>query len=89
MLAKTPPDKEEIRHAVRTYLYDRQQAAQPIATIARNLQRSGTRCDEDDVEIALAFLVGSEQVAEERDPLGSTKYFRLNASGILAHERND
>ena len=87
MTAKTPAEKEDVRHAVRTYLYDRQRAAQTIATIARNLRRDGTRCDEDDVEIALAFLEGAEQATAEPDPLGSTKYYRLTSDGILAHER--
>lgn len=88
MTAKTPAEKEEVRHAVRTYLYDRQRAAQTIATITRNLRRDGTQCDEDDVEIALAFLTGMDQVAETPDPLGSTKYFKLTATGILDHERS-
>ena len=87
MTAKTPAEKEEIRHAVRTYLYDRQKAAQPIATITRNLKRDGVLCDDDDVGIALAFLSGAEQVKEEFSSLGATKYFSLTTTGILCHER--
>lgn len=89
MLAKTPSEKEEIRHAVRGYLYDRQRAAQPATTINRNLRREGTQCDLEDVEIALHFLASLKQVETAPDDLGSTEYFSLTAAGILAHERAD
>lgn len=88
MIAKTPSAKEEIRHAVRTYLYDRQRAAQTAATITRNLVREGNQCDLEDVEVALAFLASKGQVESAPDDLGSTEYFKLSATGILDHERS-
>ena len=88
MLAKTPAEKEEIRHAVRSYLYSRLLAAQPVATIGRNLRKDGNRCDDEDVEMAAAFLVGMEQAESISDGLGSTEYYKLSPAGILDHERS-
>lgn len=80
---------EDIRHAVRDYLYARQGTAQPAPTIRRRLNREGVRCDNDAVELACAFLVGLEQVDQSTNKLGSTKYYKISSKGILAHERND
>ena len=88
MIAKTLSEKEEIRHAVRTYLYDRAGVAQPAHVITRHLIKDGHRCDKDDIEIALGFLVGMGLINEIPDELGGTKYFRINSDGMLSHERS-
>jgi hypothetical protein len=89
MKANTPAKKEEIRHGVRKSLYDRQRTAHLATTVLRDLRADQYDADLEDVEAALSFLEDLEQVASEHGDLGSTKYFRLTASGILAHERSD
>jgi hypothetical protein len=89
MRAKTANQKEEIRHAVRSVLYDRQRTAHPAASVLRHLRAAGYDADLEDAEAALGFLEQLGIVSCQPDPLGSTRYYQLNAEGILAHERAD
>lgn len=89
MKANTPAKKEEIRHGVRATLYDRQRTAHPADVILRHLRTDGYDADLEDVEAALSFLEDLGQVKGDHAELGSTKYFRLTADGILARERSE
>jgi len=89
MKARTAPDKEEIRHAVRAELYDRQRTAHPAGSLLRHLRADGYDCDLEDIEMALSFLRDLGQVESDPDELGGTLYHRLTAAGILARERSE
>lgn len=89
MRAKTASHKEELRHVTRSVLYDRQRTAHPAASVLRHLRAAGYDADLEDAEAALGFLANLGLVTCQPDPLGSTRYYQLNAEGILAHERAD
>lgn len=46
-----------------------------------------TDYDAAEIAAALGFLVSLNQVETFDDPLGSKKYYRATAAGVLAHER--
>jgi hypothetical protein len=78
---------EEIRYAVRAHLYDRQGVSQSAGTIRRNLSREIRDLTDAEIEDACRLLVDLDQVAIDTSELGSTRYYRITAAGILAHER--
>jgi hypothetical protein len=80
--------REECRHAVRTYLYDRQAVAQSAVTIHRGLAREFD-FTQAEVMSALNFWAASNppQLTAEPDGAGATLYFKITPPGILAHER--
>lgn len=80
--------REEIRLAVRTYLVDRPAVAPTAAAIHRGIQRD-TGATLPEVEAACIFLVGLQQVAVLRMPLGASRGYQITSAGIIAHERGE
>lgn len=82
--------REELRHAVRTYLYARPTAAMSVDAIRHHLARHGYRFEAEDVEAAAEFLAGMDpaQVEAIQDGLGASKAYRITSAGTLAHERS-
>ena len=78
--------REDARREVRRYLADRPSLAFRSETIRRYLAREWAFTPEE-VRNALAFLVSAHQVEIEPESLGATEYFKVTATGTLAHER--
>lgn len=81
-----PSLHEHARREVRAYLANRPGLALAPDAVTRGLRHSGA-FDLATVNAALSFLVDLRQVDEIADSLGSSKYYRATAEGILAHER--
>lgn len=77
---------EECRREVRAYLADRPSVALSAGTIRRGLQAEWNY-NAEEITNALGFLRSLDQVAQTRAELGSTLYYRISATGTLAHER--
>lgn len=80
-------DLEELRHAVRAYLYARPGAAMTADAIRHGLSIRGHKYEVSQVTNAALFLRGLDQVDEIRDELGATPHYQITATGQLAHER--
>ena len=80
--------KEDIRRAVRAYLYDRIGTALSTASIARGLKREWD-LSEVEVRHALHFFKDSSnpQIDASEDACGATLYYRITSEGVKAHER--
>jgi hypothetical protein len=72
------------------YLAQRPRLSYSPATIRRRLQDDlQTDYTEDEIDDALAFLVGAGEVRLERQARhGVTRYYQATATGILAYERS-
>lgn len=84
----TPFEKEELRHCVLGILVDRAPTALSIKQV---FHRANMELDfaisGEEVEAALEFQRGLNNVALVPDEFGSTKYFSATSNGILVHER--
>jgi hypothetical protein len=78
--------REDCRHEVRRYLADRSSLAFRADTIQHYLDREW-KFTIAEVRDALAFLVSAKQAEIEPEPCGATEYFKITATGTLAHER--
>lgn len=78
--------REDIRLAVRDYLVTRPTVAQTVLTITRRIKPEVDAAP-GEVEAALEFWAGLDQVSFEYAAAGSTKYWKITAAGTLAHER--
>lgn len=76
---------EECRREVRAYLAERPALAFSCETIRRALRNF----TEAEVTDALSLLTSLDQATEGFYGLGSTKYFKATAKGVLAHERDE
>jgi len=85
-MSKEQERREECRREVRRYLAERPSLAFRAETIRRNLAVEFDFSAEE-VRDALAFFVSAKQVEIEQDGCGATDYFKITASGTLAHER--
>jgi hypothetical protein len=84
----TAEQQEELRHAVREVLAVRHPAALPLRSIRRLAGTAlGREVSEAETDSALRFFCDLEQMVSVPDPLGATTYWRITASGVLAHER--
>ena len=83
-------DLEELRHAVRTYLYARPSAAMSADAIRHGLSLKGHKYEVDEVTNAALFLSSLDpaQVRQIHDQLGATPHYQITAAGQLAHERS-
>lgn len=81
--------RELCRHEVRRYLAERSTLAFAARTIRQRLN-ANRQADwaEDEIEKALKFLEGLEQVEGVRDGLGSTRHYEITSDGVLAYERS-
>jgi hypothetical protein len=82
---------ELLRLSVREYLALRATAAFTLDTITRMINLRGLldeKASREDVQAALVFLEGLEQVKSFYDDLGSTKNWQITSKGVLAHERS-
>jgi hypothetical protein len=72
------------------YLAQRPRLAYAPATIRQRLQDDlQTDYTEEEIDDALAFLVGAGEVRLERQARhGVTRYYQATAEGILAYERS-
>lgn len=89
----TPEEQQIHRESLRTdtlaWLADRSLLAHHPKAIHRGLTQGGIAAYSlDEVEAALAFLASCGYVTSETPPMGATKYYRITAEGILAHERS-
>jgi hypothetical protein len=84
-----PPDlKEQLRRGVRGWLADRPALAFNTGTIQRGLSREMS-CTEPEVAAACDLLLDLGHLREIPNALGSNRYFKIHASGTLAHERGE
>lgn len=86
--------QEDIRHDVLNYLYARPAVAVSTDAIFRQLARDHRATPEaagvltlEAVSTALHFLHGLGHVTLSHDSLGSTRYWQITPSAILAKER--
>lgn len=81
--------REDLRRAIRAYLYDRIGTALSTASITRGLKREWN-ATEDEVRGTLVYLntTDPKQVDATHDDDGATKYYSINAAGVKAHERH-
>lgn len=89
MSEETQIRKEDLRRSVREYLADRPGLANSPASIRRVLGREFEDLKLDEVKAALVFLESLKQAELIREKLGSSKYYRITATGTLAHERGE
>jgi len=90
MITLNPKEKETLRHVLLEYLVERIRFFFDAAAIARALPRRGYvdfNIDEACVRDALDLLAEKGLVKSKDDELGSTKFFRATADGVLAEER--
>jgi hypothetical protein len=80
--------KEDLRRAVRAYLYDRIGTALSTESICRGLKREWD-ATENEIRQALHFFKdsASPQIDANEDGCGATLYYRITSEGVLAHER--
>jgi len=78
--------REECRREVRTYLAERPSLAMRRAAIVRGVREAGAFA-EAEVEAALVFLSGLQQVKPRHAEIGATVSWQITAVGTLAHER--
>ena len=88
MSAPDPARAEECRYETRHYLATRSTLALDADSIRRGLARNFDFTLAE-VEAALVFLVGLNQVEVNHAGLGSTKYYQITAQGTLAEERGE
>lgn len=80
--------REDLRRAVRAYLYDRIGTALSTASITRGLQQEW-RASEDEIRAVLHFFkdAASPQIDATEDACGATLYYRITSEGVKSHER--
>lgn len=84
-----PSIAQEIRHALVRFLYARRGGAFPVSTIRDLLMlRDGLDYAVDDVATELEWLEEQGLLASFHDDLGSSRYWRITAEGVLYKERN-
>jgi hypothetical protein len=81
--------KESVRKEVRRYLAERPALAFRQRTIRERLNSRGENdFTDEEVRDALANLLSGAHVAQQPDPDGATKYYKITREGALFHERN-
>lgn len=79
--------KEEARHGALAFLAERPAVSHSVAAIRRGVNREGGDFSEPEIREAAELLAGLELAEVTPDPLGSTRYYKATAAGVLAHER--
>jgi hypothetical protein len=91
MANQPPPDPqraEDVRLAVREYLYNRPSISQTAGIIHSRLAMD-TDYTYHEVSAALSFLVSLGQVSSKVSGLGATISYQITAAGTLAKERGE
>lgn len=81
----TPFQLEELRRAIRAWLYDRAALAFNAQSVHRGVSRE-IPCTQPEVETALAFLLDLGHVKFIPNQISAVKYYQISAAGSLAHE---
>lgn len=93
MASKLPQaEREELRYALREQLVAAKTVSLNAEMLRSRIDRSRAldfKPSVEDVEDALALLVGLGQAKESPASLGATKYYQATAAGVLAHERGE
>lgn len=84
----SPVQLEELRRAIRAWLYDRAALAFNAQSIHRGVSRE-TPCTQPEVESALGFLSDLGHVKFASPEISAIKYYQIAHKGTLAHERGD
>ncbi|HPA21465.1 MAG TPA: hypothetical protein PLU30_27235 [Verrucomicrobiae bacterium] len=80
--------REEVRRQVRAMLAGRPSTAHRASYVRHRINSdTGERYTDDEVDAAISFLQKAGQIEFEEESLGATKYWKITAAGILAHER--
>jgi hypothetical protein len=83
-------DRELLRKATLRFLAERFRIAMDVESICRLMaakRYTDADFDEEDLEQAIAILIGEGLVAREVEQLGATDYYRATGKGIVANER--
>lgn len=79
-------ENEHLRRAILAELYRTRAIRVPSSYVQRASQREcGAEAAAVDAE--LAFLESAKLIDHEADSLGSSKYWKLTAAGVVQHER--
>ena len=80
-----PFQLEELRRAIRAWLYDRAALAFNAQSIHRGVSRE-IPCTQPEVETALGFLTDVGHVKFVPNKISAVKYYQIAAAGSLEHE---
>lgn len=83
-------DREMLRKVLLKFLAERFRLAFAPAQIASLISRRGMldfEIDVEDIEQALVIVTGLGLVEEMTEELGSTKYYKITAKGVIENER--
>jgi len=81
--------RENARRAVRAYLAERSALAfHPRTILNRVNEGHANDFTEEEINAALAFLVGDGQAEKSHEKLGATLYFKITSKGVIEHERD-
>ena len=81
-------DTEELRRLVRKHLAERPSVALNANSIQSAVARE-IRCTIPEVEDACQLFKGLGHIEQIHNTFGSVKYFKITATGLLAHERGE
>lgn len=80
--------REEARRQVRKMLAERCSTRHRASYIRHRVNAdTGERYTDAEIEAAISFLEKAKQIDFEEEGLGATRYWKITAAGILAHER--
>jgi hypothetical protein len=84
----TPEQKQDLRHATLAALAIRAPAALTVRQLHRAVKKDmDFLFEETDVLAALEIIKGLKFAEDTVDELGTTRYWRATAEGVLHHER--